>query len=284
MKVLVTGAKGMLGSDLVRVMRAREGYRVIATDIEELSVTDEDAVRGFLGENKSDAVVNCAALTDVDACETEKELAFAVNARAPAMLARAARDFGCRLVHISTDYVFDGRKGSPYTEEDEPKPINVYGQSKLEGERAVMESGCNFVIVRTAWLYGRNGRNFVDTMIGLARERSELRVVTDQIGCPTWTVDLAEALIVLLESGCEGLFHVVNSGHCLRFELARAAMEIIGRDIPIYPITSAEYKRAAEIPPRVVLDCGKFQRETGREMRSWRDALAAYLAGRRETR
>jgi len=275
----------MLGTDLVRSLQEKtdengKPYDIIPTDIDELSVTDDSAVRELTQRERPHVIINCAAFTNVDKCETERGLAFAVNAGAAGILARAARDIGARLIHVSTDFVFDGKKRSCYIEEDRPRPLNVYGKTKLEGERLVRKSGCRFAIVRTAWLYGEHGKNFVDTMLKLASEKPELSVVDDEIGSPTWTADLAEALVAVMEKGCEGVFHAVNAGSCSRFEQAEKIMELAGRDIPIHPIKSSQYKRAAKVPARSVLNCDKLAREAGYSFRPWDEALRDYLHGK----
>jgi len=278
---LVIGAKGMLGTDLAQLLRQEVGDEtVIGVDLPEIDITDEGSVRAWLDRCKPRVILNCAAFTNVDACEDQQDTAFAVNAHGAGNLARAACEHEARFIHVSTDFVFDGRKREPYVETDSPSPLGVYGASKLEGERQVEAAGGDYAIARTAWLYGAHGKNFVDTILRLARDRDELRVVTDQTGSPTWTCDLARALLALARSACRGLFHTVNPGACSRFELTQEALRFAGLKTPVVPITSDAFPRKAQVPASSVLSTDKFSRETGMRMRPWEEALREYIVER----
>jgi dTDP-4-dehydrorhamnose reductase len=271
--VLVVGANGMLGRDLMTVFPGE----LRGVDIGEIDITSPESVRTLLVSLKPEVVVNVAAYTDVDGCETNRELAFAVNGAGVGYLARVSADIGAKLVQISTDYVFDGGKGSPYLEDDPTGPLSVYGQSKLLGEQNARLNP-NHLIIRTQWLYGLHGKNFVETMLRLATERTELSVVDDQIGSPTWTVDLAGAIRALVEAGCRGTYHAANAGFCSWNEFARAIFADAGVKITVKPMTTTELNRPAPRPLYSTLDCGKLARDSGFMPQGWRDALKTYLS------
>ncbi len=278
MKVLVTGSHGMLGTDLINLLRGKNLNVIDAPHKEELDVAYEDEVLHFILKCMPDIIINCAAFTDVDRCETESKIAYKVNALGPKNIAIAAKRCGAKVVQISTDFVFDGHSGRPYVEEDLPNPLSEYGKSKLEGERNVQNNSDMYLIVRTSWLFGRSGTNYVEKMIELAKKNKELSIVNDEIGSPTYTVDLAEALWTLIEHKCEGIFHVANEGNCSRLEWARKIFEIMGYNINIHPIDSSQYKRPAKVPLNSVLNCQKLTKVTGFRMRHWEEALSAYLS------
>ena len=272
MRVLVTGANGQLGSEL----------RVIATadylfaDIAELDICSEEAVADFVERNEIDTIVNCAAYTNVDRAEEESDVAERVNTSAVAILARVARRNGARLIHISTDYVFGGESfDSPIKETTTAAPLGVYGRTKLLGERAIEESGCDYVIIRTSWLYSTYGKNFVKTILRLASERDELRVVDDQIGSPTYARDLAKVIAQICE--CEvfegGVYHYSNAGEISWCDFARAIVEIGGAECRITPCTTAEYGAKAPRPAYSVLDTEKIRRSLGCVVPDWRVSL-----------
>ncbi|HEY6872512.1 MAG TPA: dTDP-4-dehydrorhamnose reductase [Geobacteraceae bacterium] len=270
--ILVVGAKGMLGRDLMEVLTGE----VRGVDIEEIDITSLESTRRVLLTLKPAVVVNAAAYTDVDGCETNRELAMQVNGEGVAHLALAVMEIGAKLVHVSTDYVFDGAKDSPWLEDDPTNPLSVYGESKLAGElnaRIVPDH----LIVRTQWLYGLHGKNFVETMLRLAGERSELAVVDDQTGSPTWTVDLARAIKALIDTGCRGTFHAANTGFCSWNGFARAIFEEAGLAVTVKPMTTQELGRPATRPLYSVLDCGKLATDTGFQPEPWREALRKYL-------
>lgn len=275
--ILVVGAHGMLGRDLMALL----GDRGQGVDIEDIDITSPESVLHVIGTLRPEVVVNCAAYTDVDGCETDIETAMAVNGEGVGYLAMACRDIGSVLVQISTDYVFDGGKGVPYVEDDAPCPLNVYGESKLAGE--MNAAFCpEHLIVRTQWLYGQYGKNFVETMLRLAGEKDELTVVDDQIGSPTWTVDLARAIIALIDSGCRGTYHAANSEYCSWNGFATAIFEEAGLAVSVKPMTTVELDRPARRPLYSTLECGKLTGDTGFRPQGWRAALHEYLTLRTE--
>jgi dTDP-4-dehydrorhamnose reductase len=229
-------------------------------------------------ERDADVIFNCAAVTDVDGCETHRELAFAVNGAGAGNVAAVGAEVRAHVVHVSTDFVFDGEKDRAYTEDDPPSPLSVYGTSKLQGERLVQERGERWTIVRTAWLYGRGGKNFVDTMLDLGRSGDAVEGVTDQVGSPTCTCDLADALSVLARECAEGVYHAVNKGTCSRFEQIQALFSIAGVACRVLPVESSAFSRPAKIPARSVLDTSKLERDLGHVMPDWSAALERYLA------
>ncbi len=276
MKVLVLGAQGMLGRDLLPILSQK--YQVVGKDLADFDITNQIQVRREITALYPRVVINAAAYTDVDGCESRREFAFAVNAQGARNIALVCAEIGARMIHLSTDYIFDGTSQIPYREEDLPNPQNVYGASKLEGEGAVQEILENFLIIRTEWLYGRHGKNFVDTIRKLAAEQKELRVVHDQRGSPTFTQDLARALARLLEIDARGIYHITNAGSCTWFEFARQILSYHGKNVEVIPISSAELGRPAKRPANSVLNCRRFQQTAGVAMRSWPEALQEYLA------
>lgn len=274
--ILVIGAKGMLGQDLMALF----GPGARGVDLEDIDITSLESVQKVLFTIRPRVVINAAAYTDVDGCETNQELAMQVNGEGVAHLAMATSEIGAKLVQVSTDYVFDGGKGSPYLEDEPTAPLSVYGESKLAGE---MNARFNpdHVIVRTQWLYGINGKNFVETMLRLATEKKELAVVDDQIGSPTWTVDLALAIKALVEKDCRGIYHAANAGFCSWNEFARAIFAESGLDVTVNPMSTKDLGRPAPRPLYSTLDCGRLTRDTGFQPQPWREALKHYLKLRR---
>jgi dTDP-4-dehydrorhamnose reductase len=278
-RVLVAGAHGQLG----RALQARLGTRLaLAADRAALDVTDAAAVLRMVRECEPELVLNAAAYNDVDGAERSPELAFAVNAEAPAHLARACEDAGAALVHVSTDYVFDGSQQRPYTERDEPRPLGVYGASKLAGERAVLGSRCASLVVRTSGVFGARGSrikggSFVERILARAREGAPLAVVCDQVFSPTYAPDLAEALLELAERKARGVVHVTNSGSCSWHALAEAALRCAGIDAPVTALRAEELGRPARRPPYSVLSNERSQALGVPPLRPWQDALAALL-------
>ncbi|MBI5569261.1 MAG: dTDP-4-dehydrorhamnose reductase [Desulfomonile tiedjei] len=275
---LVIGAKGMLGTDLVTHLH-REGIGTVSMDVDEVDIGDPDSVKRAFAAAKPGTVINVAALTDVDGCEAVPDQAFRVNATGPKLVATACRDARCSLVHISTDYVFDGLTRTPYREEDPMNPLGVYGRSKTEGEVLVRqilpEDHC---IVRTQWLFGLHGKNFVATILNLAEEQGTLRVVDDQHGVPTYTPDLAAALLTLCRAGARGTFHVTNSGITTWYGFALRILERAGLGaVKVDPMTTRELGRPAPRPLYSVLDTTRFVALAGKPLRSWQDALDDYL-------
>jgi dTDP-4-dehydrorhamnose reductase len=266
----------MLGRELVRAAAAAR-LPHIAWSHEELDVTDERAVFSRIVSARPSAVVHAAAFTDVDACESASERAYLVNGRGTSVVAAACRELGCRLVYLSSDYVFSGEKG-PYVETDVPGPVSAYGWSKLVGEEGAASLGDKGVIARTAWLYADHGKNFFLTMLRLARERSELEVVTDQLGCPTFAGDLARVLLDLAASSASGIFHVVSRGSASWNDFAKAIVEGRGLNVPVRGIASFELPRAARRPRNSVLLDTRLEKEGIAPMPEWEDGLARCLA------
>lgn len=295
MKVLVTGAGGMFGRALVPRLEAA-GHEVTAVrhpqdtqpvpapadpgrhrDTRPIDVTDYPALLALALESRPDWVVHLAAWTDVDGCEADPDRAFAVNGLGARNASLAAAEAGASVLAMSTDYVFEGTVGSPRREHDPISPLGVYGRSKMAGERGVREVNPRHVIVRTSWLYGASGRNFVDTILARARAGEPLRVVDDQRGSPTWTRDLAEGVLALVECRQYGTYHVTGSGECSWHDLAVAACEEAGLKTEVAAIGSAQLGRAAKRPAYSALHNGWFEHVTGRRMPHWRDALRRYL-------
>lgn len=277
MNILVTGANGQLGSEMQR-LGAVSPNNYIFTDAAELDVTDAGAVRRAAEQTRAEAIVNCAAYTDVERAEENEAAADLLNRLAPANLAAAAAATGATLIHISTDYVFDGRAHTPYTEQAPTAPLSVYGRTKLAGEQAVEASGCSYLILRTAWLYSAFGNNFLKTMLRLTAERESLNVVFDQIGTPTYAGDLALGIFSVIEGGQlrghEGLYHFSDEGVCSWYDFAVEIAAAAGHDkCRIEPCHTAEYPSKAPRPAYSVLDKGKFKTTFGIEIPHWRESL-----------
>lgn len=268
----------MLGRDLMLACE-KAGVSAVAADLPELDITDPLSFGKAIPD--CGAVVNCAAYTAVDDAEKNGPLAFAVNGAGAGNLAAYCAGRGIPLVHISTDYVFDGQSGRPYKEDDPVRPLNVYGESKLDGERRVMASGCRFVIVRTQSLYGIAGKNFVATILGRLREGKELKVVTDQTSCPTYTPHLAGAILRILAAGRSGIVNVAASNACTWHEFAVAIAGYSGFDVKIGKTVSAEYRAPARRPAFSVLDTALYTSWTGHVMPTWQTGLREYLAAAR---
>ena len=274
--LVIVGANGMLGTDLVVAARQR-GHDPQGIDLPEVDITDPASCEAALPEGAR--VVNCAAYTRVDDAETEREAAFTVNGEGAGNLARACAAKGSSLLQISTDYVFPGIRREGAGEDDDPAPINAYGASKLEGERQVRASGCRHLIVRAQSLFGRHGPNFVKAIAGaLAKDDPRLTVVDDQYSSPTYTRHLAEALLELVEAGCEGDVHVRASGVCSWFEFAQAIADRLRPGAVVEPVPTSAYPRPAKRPAYSVMRCDRFESWTGRSMPTWIDGLDAYLA------
>lgn len=277
MNILVTGANGQLGSEMQR-LGAVSPNNYIFTDAAELDVTDAGAVRRAAEQTRAEAIVNCAAYTDVERAEENEAAADLLNRLAPANLAAAAAATGATLIHISTDYVFDGRAHTPYTEQAPTAPLSVYGRTKIAGEQAVEASGCSYLILRTAWLYSAFGNNFLKTMLRLTAERESLKVVFDQIGTPTYAGDLALGIFSVIEGGQlrghEGLYHFSDEGVCSWYDFAVEIAASAGHDkCRIEPCRTAEYPTKAPRPAYSVLDKSKFKTTFGIEIPHWRESM-----------
>jgi len=275
-KVLITGGAGQLGSDVRSELS--EKVDTVSVDIPDFDITDLEATVRYLRSVGPSDVVHCAAFADVDACESHQDQAYAVNGIGTRNLAVATRKVGARLIYISTDYVFEGTKPVPYVESDEPNPRTVYGKSKLIGERYVQQQLHEHFIVRIAWLYGRTGRNFVKTILRLARGSEPLRVVNDQYGTPTWTIDVARQLQRLLETEAYGTYHATSQGSCSWYDFARAILEEAGIDAPVVPVATEEFPRPAPRPKNSVLDNLLLRIQGLDQMPPWRDSLSQFMA------
>lgn len=289
-RLALVGARGMLAHAVMDLVGTR--FSVAPLELPGFDVADRELVLTRLRECSPDVIVNCAAYTDVDGCETAAERANRVNGDGPGFLAEAARRAGALLVHVSTDYVFDGTKGTAYVEEDALNPLSAYGRSKARGEQQITSSGLGrFFVVRTSWLYGPGGTNFVDTLLRVAAEREDVRVVADQVGSPTYTESLAEALVALIELEAEGrapagIYHFSGEGSCSWFEFACAIVSEArerGLDLraaDVMPIATRDYSAAAARPAYAVLSKEKYRRVTGLEVPHWREALTRYFNAR----
>jgi len=283
-RILVVGAKGMLGRDLMSILHSSFSKdEIIGWDIEEIDIRKEDESITKIEKLRPEILIHLAAYTDVDGCELDKEKAFAVNAEGTRHVAMAASKCHAKMVYLSTDYVFDGEKREPYLENDPPHPLNVYGHSKLKGEQYVQEWVKDSLIIRTQWLYGPFGKNFVDSILRQAREKNALSIVNDQIGSPTYTADLAKAISGLIQFGARGVFHVANSDLCTWYTFGRAILELSGVNrVRVVPISSKELARPAARPSYSALNCQKLAKETGLTMRPWSEALKDYLSTYRQ--
>ncbi len=279
-KILVTGSNGQLGNELRDLSGHYPGFEMIFTDLPELDITDPDALEHFLKNQKPDFLINCAAYTAVDKAESEPEKAMAINAGAVALMAAAALKHSFKLLHISTDYVFSGQHFKPYTEEDATNPQSAYGKSKLEGEKAIMQSGANAVILRTSWLYSAYGHNFVKTILRLAKERNEIKVVFDQVGTPTWAADLAKCIIELIDrpqpENCS-IYHYSNEGVCSWYDFAQTIIKIEGLHCKVLPVRSKEFPTPAPRPAYSLLDKSKIKNDFLVKIPWWRESLEKCL-------
>lgn len=275
MKLLVTGAGGMLAQAVLKTAHTT-GHEVVAFDRGALDITNSEATRRALDEHRPDAVLHCAGYTRVDDAEHDQSGAFAVNTEGTRNIARAAALVGARLVYPSTDYVFGGTSRVPYRPDHPPSPLNVYGRSKLAGEEAAREAG-SWLVIRTSWLYGAGGRNFVSTILTRARDREPLRVVNDQVGSPTWTVDLSGVLLALLErNASSGIYHACNRGETSWYGFAQTALELAAITADLEPVSSKVFVRPAARPHYSVLDCRATEAVIG-ALPSWQESLALAL-------
>ncbi|MGD9140122.1 MAG: dTDP-4-dehydrorhamnose reductase [bacterium] len=278
MKILVTGARGMMGTDMCDVLA--QGHDVAGVDIEDFDILNGEAVLEAIEALAPEIVVHLAGFTRVEDAEDQKDEAFNTNAVGTMNMAKASRDAGARLIYVSTDYVFDGSKDSPYVETDIPAPINFYGLTKLFGERYASSLNPRHLIVRTSWLYGPNGKNFVDTILARAREGAPLRVVDDQRGSPTYTCHLARGIRAALEKGVEGTLHMANSGETTWYEFARTALELAGLEAEIKPVSSSEYVTKAARPKNSVLGSLVIGHAGLEPLPDWKHGLREHLARR----
>lgn len=285
-KILVTGANGQLGNEIRRLCRNFPGLEFIFTDVDMLDITNPDAVSVFMEASKPAIVVNCAAYTNVDGAEDDVKAARKVNALAPQVLAAACAMQEAFLIHISTDYVFDGEKESPYNEEDETNPISVYGSSKLEGEEKIKTVFDNYLIIRTSWLYSEYGHNFMRTILALAKEKDKIEVISDQYGSPTYARDLANCIIDIIVKSIlnpraylPGIYHYTNQGSCSWNEFAQEIINVAGiTTCEVVPITTDQYPHKAQRPRNSILDTTKVRSAFGIGIPNWKDSLRECLS------
>ena len=275
MRVLVTGVKGQLGYDVMNELAGR-GHEGIGVDIQEMDITDAASVEKVITEAAPDAVIHCAADTAVDAAEDNVDLCRRVNAGGTENIARVCKALNCKMMYISTDYVFNGQGTRPWEPDDKREPLNVYGQTKYEGELAV-ETLEKFFLVRIAWVFGVNGKNFIKTMLNLGKTRDHLTVVADQVGSPTYTYDLARLLVDMIETDKYGRYHATNEGLCSWYEFACEIFKQAGMNVTVSPVTSDQYPAKAKRPMNSRMDKSKLDEMGFKRLPSWQDALGRYL-------
>ena len=274
MKILITGAHGQLGKELIRQMQ--DNYTLFLYDVDTLDITDRHAVEQVVAQDKPDIIINAAAYTNVEKAQEQPQQANVVNAVGAENLARAAKNHQAKLVHISTDYVFDGNAQVPYEEWNTPSPISVYGNSKLWGEKLIEQIGGSYFILRTAWLYG-DGNNFVKTMLRLAKDKDEIFVVADQYGTPTYTKDLVKVIEQLMQTDYYGIYHASNEGSCSWYEFAQVIMKMANQNTRIIPITTDQFSVKATRPQYAVMNNALLNMRGLNTMRPWQEALTDYL-------
>lgn len=279
MKILITGANGQLGTELHEILEREFPGQTLYTDVQELDLTNAKAVDSYVANNEITHIVNCAAYTAVDRAEEEKMLCAAVNTDAVKNLAMAADANGAKIIHISTDYVFDGTNHRPYRESDKVNPISQYGTTKRKGETLLLALAPQAIIIRTAWLYSAHGKNFVKTMLRLADSQPEIKVVCDQIGTPTFARDLARAVVKVLQSHqwVPGIYHFTDEGAASWYDFAKAIFRIAGKDVKVTPIPTEDYPTPASRPPYSILDRTRIKATYGIEIPHWEEALADCL-------
>lgn len=282
MKILVTGSNGQLGNEIRELAGRYSHYQFIFTDINELDISNADSVHRFIIFHNPDVIINCAAYTAVDKAETDQGVAYLINAKAPGNLAKEAAETGAFMVHISTDYVYDGRNYQPYSETDKKNPLSVYAKSKSAGEEAVQEAGGKAIIIRTSWLYSSFGHNFIKTMMKYGTERDSLNVVFDQTGTPTYARDLAKTILAIIPQAMNleniEIYHYSNEGVASWYDFALAIHEFAGIECKINPIATAEYPLPASRPFYSVLDKSKIRKKFKIEIPYWRDSLKDCIA------
>lgn len=276
MKVLVTGAKGQLGTDLMNEL-AKRGIEGIGVDVQEMDITDAEACRRVIKRSGADAVIHCAAYTAVDAAEDNVDLCRRINGEGTRNVAQACKEADIKLMYISTDYVFDGPGTRPWEPDDERHPLNVYGQTKYEGELAVEELSDKYFIVRIAWVFGVAGKNFIKTMLRLGKERGAVSVVDDQIGSPTYTYDLARLLVDMIQTDKYGRYHATNEGLCSWYEFAKEIFRQAGMDVPVTPVSSDAFPAKATRPSNSRLNKDKLSENGFERLPAWQDALGRFL-------
>lgn len=276
MRILVTGVKGQLGHDVMNEL-AKRGHTGIGVDVEEMDITDAKKVDEVIRASEVEAVIHCAAYTAVDAAEDQAELCRKINAEGTENIAKVCKELDIKMMYISTDYVFDGEGTRPWEPDDERHPLNVYGQTKYEGELAVEKYLDKFFTIRIAWVFGVNGKNFIKTMLKLSETHDELNVVDDQIGSPTYTYDLAVLMVDMIETEKYGRYHATNEGLCSWYEFACEIFRQAGRDVKVNPVSSEEFPAKAKRPHNSRMDKSKLTENGFTPLPAWQDALKRYL-------
>ena len=276
MRVFVTGVKGQLGYDVMNELE-KQGLEGIGVDIDEMDITDADQVNKVIKEAAPDAVIHCAAYTAVDAAEDNEEICRKVNAQGTENIAKVCEELDIKMMYISTDYVFNGQGERPWEPDDEREPLNVYGQTKYEGELAIEEHVKKFFTVRIAWVFGVNGKNFIKTMLNLGKTHDHLTVVNDQTGSPTYTYDLARLLVDRIQTDKYGRYHATNEGLCTWYEFACEIFKQAGMDVSVAPVSSDEYPAKAKRPSNSRMDKSKLTANGFQPLPTWQDALSRYL-------
>ena len=276
MRVFVTGVKGQLGYDVMNELE-KQGLEGIGVDIDEMDITDADQVNKVIKEAAPDAVIHCAAYTAVDAAEDNEEICRKVNAQGTENIAKVCEELDIKMMYISTDYVFNGQGERPWEPDDEREPLNVYGQTKYEGELAIEEHVKKFCTVRIAWVFGVNGKNFIKTMLNLGKTHDHLTVVNDQTGSPTYTYDLARLLVDMIQTDKYGRYHATNEGLCTWYEFACEIFKQAGMDVSVAPVSSDEYPAKAKRPSNSRMDKSKLTANGFQPLPTWQDALSRYL-------
>lgn len=276
MRILVTGVKGQLGYDVMNEL-AKRGHTGIGVDVEEMDITDVAKVEQVIKESEVEAVIHCAAYTAVDAAEDNAELCHKINAEGTENIAKVCKELDLKMIYISTDYVFNGEGTRPWEPDDEREPLNVYGQAKYEGELAVEKYLEKYYIVRIAWVFGVNGKNFIKTMLNLSETHDELSVVNDQIGSPTYTYDLARLLVDMVETDKYGRYHATNEGLCTWYEFATEIFRQAGKEITVHPVTSDQFPSKARRPHNSRMSKDKLEANGFDRLPTWQDALNRYL-------
>jgi len=279
---LITGSNGQLGQEIKKLSAGLE-HKFYFTDVEELDVTSAGQIKSYMGQNRIDFIVNCAAYTAVDKAESDVQKAELINKTGPANLANVSKELDITLLHISTDFVFDGKKNTPYLETDQVNPLSVYGRTKLDGESEIIKNASTFVIIRTSWLYSMHGNNFVKTIARLAKERPEINIVSDQIGSPTYASDLAKAIIEIIpkiKKGTKEVFHYSNEGTTSWYDFAVKIVELNNLKCKVNPIPSTEYPTPAKRPAYSVMDKTKIKKYFGLSIPTWQDSLVSCINNR----
>jgi len=274
MKILITGSKGQLGIELIDI--APQEHKIFGYDLD-MDITDRFAIESKFSKVKPDLVIHCAAFTDVDKCEDRRKKVFLVNSTGTENLAKVARKYDCEFVYISTDYVFNGKKDMPYVEEDIPDPVSIYGKSKLAGEEAVTNILEKFYILRTTGIYSRYGKNFVETIIRASENCREIEVVDDQVCTPTYSLDVAECIYKLIETGMYGIYHATNDGQCSWYQFTKEIFKILGKRVTVIPVKSGRSGRSVSRPSYSVLANLKLEKNKIYFMRHWKEALKGFL-------